>query len=86
MSDLSTDYIRMTLLNVPGALIALAGLFLVDDLVGFELTEAIELPEPAGGLILWLVIFPLLYLASSSVTQVLYTTTPISLESSLGTH
>ncbi|CAL5442301.1 unnamed protein product [Camellia sinensis] len=41
-SDLSVDYFKMFLLNVPAALIALTLFFFLDDLTGFEITYLLE--------------------------------------------
>ena len=71
LSDASVDYARMTALNIPGALIALAIVYAVDSLSGFGITTAIELPEPYGGLILWLIVLPALYGLSSNFTALL---------------
>lgn len=51
-SDAMADYPRLVLLNVPACLLVLGGVFAIDDLTGFEITEAIELPLPYGPTIL----------------------------------
>jgi len=39
-------------LNVPAVITVLGGIFAIDDLTGFEITEAIELPAPYGPILL----------------------------------
>lgn len=68
-SDAAPDYLLMTALNVPAALLVLAGLFSVDDLTGFEITKAVELPEPWGIAVVWGFLLPALYVLSSSLTN-----------------
>ncbi len=51
-SDAVPDYLRMLALNVPAALLVLGFVFAIDDITGFEITEAIELPPPYGPLLL----------------------------------
>ncbi|KAI9076671.1 hypothetical protein K1719_041436 [Acacia pycnantha] len=41
-SDLSVDYLKMFLLNVPATVIALGLFFFLDDLTGFEITYLLE--------------------------------------------
>lgn len=67
-SDSQVDYLRMTLLNVPAALIALLLVFFVDDLTGFEITYLLELPEPYSFLFTWFVVLPATYLVAQSIT------------------
>ena len=67
-SDSKVDYLRMTLLNVPGALVGLAACFLLDDVSGFRVTELVELPEPYGLLAVWGLVLPAIYLVSAQVT------------------
>ena len=47
-SDCTLDYVRMLALNVPAALLVLGVVFAIDDVTGFEITKAIELPPPFG--------------------------------------
>lgn len=68
-SDAAPDYLRMTALNVPAALLVLGLVFSVDDLTGFEITSLIELPPPYGIVALWGLILPVLYLLSTSITN-----------------
>jgi hypothetical protein len=68
-SDASPDYVRMTALNIPAALLVLGVVFSIDDLTGFEITSLIELPPPYGIVALWGLILPTLYLLSSSITN-----------------
>ncbi|XP_042005534.1 PGR5-like protein 1B, chloroplastic [Salvia splendens] len=42
-SDLSVDYLKMFLLNVPAAVVALGLFFFLDDITGFEITYLLEL-------------------------------------------
>jgi hypothetical protein len=67
-SDSTVDYLRMTALNVPGALVGLAACFVVDDLSGFGITQLVELPEPWGFVAVWFVVLPVIYLISAKVT------------------
>ncbi|WRX19561.1 hypothetical protein QQP08_012048 [Theobroma cacao] len=41
-SDLSVDYLKMFLLNVPATVVALGLFFFLDDLTGFEITYILE--------------------------------------------
>ncbi|TYJ06547.1 hypothetical protein E1A91_A12G240900v1, partial [Gossypium mustelinum] len=41
-SDLSVDYLKMVLLNVPATVVALGLFFFLDDLTGFEITYVLE--------------------------------------------
>ncbi|KAF6264208.1 hypothetical protein COO60DRAFT_1281924 [Scenedesmus sp. NREL 46B-D3] len=68
-SDAYPDYLRMTALNLPAALLVLGFLFSLDDLTGFEVTSLLELPPPGGIIVLWAVVMPLLYLLSTSITN-----------------
>ena len=68
-SDATPDYLLMTALNIPAALLTLAALFSIDDLTGFEITKFIELPEPWGILVVWGFVLPLTYIFSSSLTN-----------------
>jgi hypothetical protein len=70
-SDSTVDYVRMTLLNVPGALVGLLACFVVDDLSGFGITQLVELPEPFGFIAVWFVVLPVIYLISAKFTGLL---------------
>jgi hypothetical protein len=59
-------------LNVPAALIVLFGLFSIDDLTGFEITKVIELPQPLGLIFVWGLVLPLVYVLSSSLTNIAF--------------
>lgn len=68
-SDAYPDYLRMTALNIPAALLCLGFLFSIDDITGFEVTSLIELPPPGGIIALWALVLPVLYLLSTSITN-----------------
>ncbi len=51
-ADLYPDYLRMLALNVPAVLLVLGAVFAIDDVTGFEITKAIELPPPYGVVLL----------------------------------
>lgn len=68
-SDATPDYLKLTLLNLPAALIVLGAIFAVDDFTGFEITKAIELPPPYSILFLWGLVFPTIYVVASSLTN-----------------
>jgi hypothetical protein len=68
-ADASPDYFRMTALNAPAALLVLGLFFSIDDLTGFEITSLLELPPPYGIVALWGLVLPVLYLLSSSITN-----------------
>lgn len=69
-SDAKPDYLKMTLLNVPAALLVLGFIFAIDDITGFEITKAIELPPPYSILFLWGLVFPTIYVISTSLTNI----------------
>lgn len=71
-SDAQPDYLRMTLLNVPAALLVLGLLFSVDDLTGFEITSLIELPPPLGLVALWGVLLPGIFVVATSLTNIVF--------------
>jgi len=71
-SDLSVDYLKMLLLNLPGVLLTLGALFSVDDLTGFEITKAVELPEPYGIIVLWGLVLPALFIFANALTQLAF--------------
>lgn len=69
-SDATPDYLKLTLLNVPAALLVLGFIFAIDDITGFEITKAIELPPPYSILFLWGLVFPTIYVISTSLTNI----------------
>jgi hypothetical protein len=71
-SDAKPDYLKLTLLNVPAALLVLGAIFAVDDITGFEITKAIVLPPPYSILFLWGLVFPAIYVISSSITNLVF--------------
>ncbi|XP_057464052.1 PGR5-like protein 1A, chloroplastic isoform X2 [Actinidia eriantha] len=68
-SDLSVDYLKMFLLNVPAAVIALTLFFFLDDLTGFEITYLLELPEPFSFIFTWFAALPLILFLAQSITN-----------------
>ena len=68
-SDAEPDYLKMTLLNLPAALLVLGFVFAIDDITGFEITKAIELPPPYSILFLWGLVLPTVYVLASSITN-----------------
>merc|ERR1712176_196393 len=69
-SDMGVDYFRLTLLNIPGVGISLSLLFILDFLTGFSISKFVELPEPLGFIAVWVVVLPILYVLSDSLTKV----------------
>lgn len=69
-TDLTVDYLKLTLLNLPGVGLSLGALFILDALTGFKISEFVELPEPFGFVAVWLVVLPILYIVSDSLTKV----------------
>ncbi|GLT78304.1 hypothetical protein SLA2020_498440 [Shorea laevis] len=69
-SDLSVDYFKMLLLNVPATVIALGLFFFLDDITGFEITYLLELPEPFSFIFTWFAAVPLLVWLAQSLTKV----------------
>merc|ERR1712176_414560 len=69
-TDMTVDYFRLTLLNIPGVAISLSLLFLVDYATGFSISKFVELPEPFGFLAVWVVVLPILYTVRDSLTKV----------------
>eukprot|EP00879_Flechtneria_rotunda_P016645 GHRR01017418.1.p1 GENE.GHRR01017418.1~~GHRR01017418.1.p1 ORF type:complete len:244 (-),score=89.63 GHRR01017418.1:1425-2075(-) len=61
----------MTALNFPAALLVLGFLFSIDEITGFEVTSLIELPPPYGIIVVWAVVLPVLYLLSTSITNLI---------------
>eukprot|EP00898_Chlorokybus_atmophyticus_P008376 jgi/Chlat1/853/Chrsp104S01192 len=72
-SDARVDYLRMLALNVPAALAALALLFVIDDASGFRVTQLVELPEPYGIFIVWLLVLPAVYYTSQALIKLVLT-------------
>ncbi|CAK0745715.1 hypothetical protein CVIRNUC_001639 [Coccomyxa viridis] len=68
-ADANPDYLKMTLLNLPAAILTLILLFSVDDITGFEITYLLELPQPWGIFVVWGLVLPLVYIVSSSLTN-----------------
>lgn len=68
-SDLTVDYFKMFLLNVPAAVIALTLFFFLDDLTGFEITYLLELPEPFSFIFTWFAALPLIFWLSQAFTN-----------------
>ncbi|KAL2624283.1 hypothetical protein R1flu_008528 [Riccia fluitans] len=71
VSDSTVDYLKMTFLNVPAALVALTLVFFLDDLTGFEITYLLELPEPYSFLFTWFILLPVTYLIAQTLTNVI---------------
>jgi len=71
-SDAQVDYLRMVGLNLPAAVTVLLGLFSIDDLTGFEVTQLMELPEPFGIIIVWGVVLPVVYVLSNAITNLVF--------------
>lgn len=70
-SDLSVDYLKMLLLNVPAAVVALGLFFFLDDVTGFEITYLLELPEPFSFIFTWFAAIPVILWLSASLTKVI---------------
>ncbi|KAF5460757.1 hypothetical protein F2P56_020603 [Juglans regia] len=68
-SDLSVDYLKMLLLNVPATVVALGLFFFLDDLTGFEITYLLELPEPFSFIFTWFAAVPLIVWLALSLTN-----------------
>ncbi|KAJ0962215.1 hypothetical protein J5N97_030043 [Dioscorea zingiberensis] len=68
-SDLSVDYFKMFLLNVPAAVVALTLFFFLDDLTGFEITYLLELPEPFSFIFTWFAALPVIFWLSQAFTN-----------------
>ncbi|KAK7412025.1 hypothetical protein VNO78_03471 [Psophocarpus tetragonolobus] len=68
-SDLSVDYLKMLLLNVPATVIALGLFFFLDDLTGFEITYLLELPEPFSFIFTWFAAVPLIVWIALTLTN-----------------
>ncbi|CAA6673835.1 unnamed protein product [Spirodela intermedia] len=70
-SDLTVDYLRMFLLNVPAAVVSLTLFFFLDDITGFELTFLMELPEPFSFIFTWFAALPLIFWLAKVITDVI---------------
>ncbi|XP_008652279.1 PGR5-like protein 1B, chloroplastic [Zea mays] len=70
-SDLTVDYLKMLLLNVPAAVVALALFFFLDDFTGFEITYLLELPEPFSFIFTWFAALPLIFWVAQAITNVI---------------
>ncbi|XP_042952741.1 PGR5-like protein 1A, chloroplastic isoform X3 [Carya illinoinensis] len=68
-SDLSVDYLKMLLLNVPATVVALGLFFFLDDITGFEITYLLELPEPFSFIFTWFAAVPLIVWLALSLTN-----------------
>ncbi|KAL3619348.1 PGR5-like protein 1B, chloroplastic [Castilleja foliolosa] len=68
-SDLNVDYLKMFLLNVPAAVIALGLFFFLDDLTGFEITYLLELSEPFSFLFTWFAAIPVILWLSFTIAN-----------------
>ncbi|XP_022152727.1 PGR5-like protein 1A, chloroplastic [Momordica charantia] len=68
-SDLSVDYFKMLLLNVPATVVALGLFFFLDDITGFEITYLLELPEPFSFIFTWFAAVPLLVWLALTLTN-----------------
>ncbi|KAK3124946.1 hypothetical protein QOZ80_7BG0597380 [Eleusine coracana subsp. coracana] len=68
-SDLTIDYFKMFLLNVPAAVVALTLFFFLDDLTGFEITYLLELPEPFSFIFTWFAALPLIFWVAQAITN-----------------
>ncbi|KAH7549514.1 hypothetical protein JRO89_XS13G0043000 [Xanthoceras sorbifolium] len=70
-SDLTVDYLKMLLLNVPATVVALGLFFFLDDLTGFEITYLLELPEPFSFIFTWFAAVPVIVYLAQSLTQLI---------------
>lgn len=70
-SDLTVDYFKMFLLNVPAAVVALGVFFFLDDLTGFEITLLLELPEPFSFIFTWFAALPAILWLSQAITKLI---------------
>ena len=68
-SDLSVDYFKMFLLNVPATVVALGLFFFLDDITGFEITYLLELPEPFSFIFTWFAAVPFLVWLALTLTN-----------------
>lgn len=70
-SDLTVDYLKMFLINVPAAVVALGLFFFLDDITGFEITYLLELPEPFSFIFTWFAAIPFILWLSFTLTNVI---------------
>ncbi|XP_050377460.1 PGR5-like protein 1B, chloroplastic [Argentina anserina] len=70
-SDLSVDYLKMLLLNVPATVVALGLFFFLDDLTGFEITYLLELPEPFSFIFTWFAAVPVIVYLATQLTKLI---------------
>ncbi|XP_061988382.1 PGR5-like protein 1B, chloroplastic [Rosa rugosa] len=70
-SDLSVDYLKMLLLNVPATIVALGAFFFLDDLTGFEITYLLELPEPFSFIFTWFAAVPVIVYLATQLTKLI---------------
>ncbi|XP_076920667.1 PGR5-like protein 1A, chloroplastic [Bidens hawaiensis] len=68
-SDLSVDYLKMFLLNVPAAVVAVGLFFFLDDITGFEITYLLELPEPFSFIFTWFAALPFIMWLAFTLTN-----------------
>ncbi|XP_057449915.1 PGR5-like protein 1A, chloroplastic [Lotus japonicus] len=68
-SDLSIDYLKMFLLNVPATVVALGLFFFLDDVTGFEINSLIEIPEPYSFILTWFAAVPFIVWLAQSITN-----------------
>uniref|UniRef100_A0A0A9DEM0 PGR5-like protein 1A, chloroplastic n=1 Tax=Arundo donax TaxID=35708 RepID=A0A0A9DEM0_ARUDO len=67
-SDLTVDYLKMFLLNVPATAVALGLFFFIDELTGFEI-NVFQLPEPFRFIFTWFAALPLILFLAQSLTN-----------------
>ncbi|KAI7743011.1 hypothetical protein M8C21_032676 [Ambrosia artemisiifolia] len=70
-SDLTVDYLKMFLINVPAAVVAVGLFFFLDDITGFEITYLLELPEPFSFIFTWFAALPFIIWLSFTLTNVI---------------
>ncbi|KAJ0602313.1 putative PGR5-like protein [Helianthus annuus] len=70
-SDLTVDYLKMFLINVPAAVVAVGLFFFLDDITGFEITYLLELPEPFSFIFTWFAALPFILWLSFTLTNVI---------------
>ncbi|PON57475.1 PGR5-like protein 1A [Parasponia andersonii] len=68
-SDLSVDYLKMFLLNVPATVVALGLFFFLDDITGFEISYLLELPEPFSFIFTWFAALPFIVWLALTLTN-----------------
>lgn len=67
-SDLTVDYLKMFLLNVPATIVALGLFFFIDELTGFEV-NVFQFPEPFGFIFTYFAALPLILVTAQVVTK-----------------